>query len=56
MAADPGLFGLIQTSVKPEDYAILYLTSGATGEPKMGLATHHAVGLRISRWARRYCH
>jgi long-chain acyl-CoA synthetase len=29
--------------VKPEDYAILYMTSGATGQPKMGLATHYAL-------------
>jgi long-chain acyl-CoA synthetase len=43
MAADPGLFPLIHSSVKPKDPAILYLTSGATGEPKMGLATHEAV-------------
>lgn len=26
-----------------EDYAILYLTSGAMGEPKMGLVTHRAL-------------
>jgi long-chain acyl-CoA synthetase len=29
--------------VDPRDYAILYLTSGATGEPKMGLVTHQAL-------------
>jgi long-chain acyl-CoA synthetase len=27
----------------PEDTAILYLTSGATGEPKMALVTHQAI-------------
>jgi long-chain acyl-CoA synthetase len=29
--------------VKPEDNAILYLTSGATGEPKMVMVTHGAI-------------
>ena len=29
--------------VRPSDTAILYLTSGATGEPKMALITHHAL-------------
>src|SRR5207302_1239685 len=42
-AADKGLFSRIQASVTPDDPAILYLTSGATGAPKMGLASHHAV-------------
>jgi long-chain acyl-CoA synthetase len=27
----------------PEDHAVLYMTSGATGEPKMGLVTQHAL-------------
>ena len=43
LAADPEFFDRILGEVTPEDYAILYLTSGATGEPKMGLVTHHAV-------------
>jgi long-chain acyl-CoA synthetase len=43
MAADPELFARLQAAVRPEDPAILYVTSGATGEPKMGLATHHSV-------------
>ncbi len=30
-------------AVKPEDNAILYLTSGATGEPKMVMVTHGAI-------------
>ena len=29
--------------VRPSDHAILYLTSGATGEPKMALVTHQAI-------------
>jgi long-chain acyl-CoA synthetase len=42
-AADPALFDRIQAEVQPHDPAILYMTSGATGEPKMGLVTHWAV-------------
>ena len=40
---DPGLIGRICSEVRPSDPAILYLTSGATGEPKMAIVTHHAV-------------
>jgi long-chain acyl-CoA synthetase len=47
MAADPGLFPRIISEVTPDDYAILYMTSGATGEPKMGLATNWAVGANL---------
>ncbi len=43
MERDPELFSRIAAEVKPEDGAILYLTSGATGEPKMGLVTHESV-------------
>jgi long-chain acyl-CoA synthetase len=43
MDADTGLFDRIHGEVRREDYAILYLTSGATGEPKMGLVTHAAL-------------
>ena len=42
-ADDPEYFERIRLSVLPEQRAILYLTSGATGEPKMGLATHWAI-------------
>jgi len=31
------------SDIKPEDNAILYLTSGATGEPKMVMVTHSAL-------------
>ena len=41
--ADPGLVGRITAEVDPQDYAILYLTSGATGEPKMALVTHASI-------------
>ncbi|HYI92391.1 MAG TPA: long-chain fatty acid--CoA ligase [Bryobacteraceae bacterium] len=47
MAADPGGFQRIQSEISPDDYAILYMTSGATGEPKMGLVTHWAVGANL---------
>jgi long-chain acyl-CoA synthetase len=43
LAGQPGVFDEIQQQYTDHDYAILYLTSGATGEPKMGLATHSAV-------------
>ena len=43
MAEDPKLFERIRSEVHPQDHAILYLTSGATGEPKMGLTTHAAL-------------
>lgn len=33
--------------VKPEDNAILYLTSGATGEPKMVMVTHGAIAANV---------
>lgn len=42
-AADPGLLGRILSETRPADYCILYLTSGATGEPKMGLVTHNSL-------------
>ncbi len=40
---DPQAFERIRFEFDASDYAILYMTSGATGEPKMGLVTHHAV-------------
>ncbi len=43
MTASPDLFARIREGVRANDYAILYLTSGATGEPKMGLVTHAAI-------------
>jgi long-chain acyl-CoA synthetase len=41
--SDSGLFARIRAEVNPGDHAVLYMTSGATGQPKMGLATHHAL-------------
>ena len=47
MEADAGLFEKIASRVQPEDIAILYLTSGATGEPKMGLVSHGSISLNL---------
>jgi len=43
LAADPEYLARLKAEVSPADYAILYLTSGATGDPKMALVTHAAV-------------
>lgn len=43
MASDSGLIERLHAAVKPSDPAILYLTSGATGDPKMALVTHQAI-------------
>ena len=40
---DPRLFEKLQEAISPEDPAILYLTSGATGQPKMGMTSHRAI-------------
>jgi long-chain acyl-CoA synthetase len=40
---DAAAFDRIRAEVSPEDTAVLYMTSGATGEPKMGLVTHRAL-------------
>ena len=45
--ADLDAFEKIRADVHPDDPAILYLTSGATGEPKMGLVTHAALTANI---------
>ena len=43
LAAEPGLLARLQHEVGPADAAILYPTSGATGEPKMALVAHGAL-------------
>ncbi|MGC9949004.1 MAG: AMP-binding protein [Bryobacteraceae bacterium] len=43
LAEDPEYMDRLRADVTPPDYAILYLTSGATGDPKMALVTHAAV-------------
>ncbi|MBV9082279.1 MAG: long-chain fatty acid--CoA ligase, partial [Acidobacteriaceae bacterium] len=40
---DLDAFARVHEEISPEDAAILYLTSGATGEPKMGLTSHTAI-------------
>lgn len=40
---DPELLEKLQAAISPDDAAILYLTSGATGQPKMGLTSHRAI-------------
>jgi long-chain acyl-CoA synthetase len=44
---DPHAAQKIRAEVRAEDPAILYLTSGATGEPKMGLVSHAALTSNI---------
>ncbi len=46
-SADPGLWERVRSRVTPSDHAVLYLTSGATGEPKMALVTHQAIVANI---------
>jgi long-chain acyl-CoA synthetase len=43
LSRDPQALARIQDELSPQDPAVLYLTSGATGEPKMGLTSHAAV-------------
>jgi long-chain acyl-CoA synthetase len=43
MDRNPALLERLRMELRPSDTAILYLTSGATGEPKMALVTHQAV-------------
>lgn len=43
MLGDQLLLERIEMEVQPSHHAILYLTSGATGEPKMGLVSHNAI-------------
>jgi long-chain acyl-CoA synthetase len=47
LAKDGELLTRILSGVSPADTAILYLTSGATGEPKMALVTHQSVVANI---------
>jgi long-chain acyl-CoA synthetase len=43
LAGDPQLAARIEEGPAPDDPAILYLTSGVTGEPKMAMVTHRAL-------------
>ncbi len=40
---NPSAFDRLQTQYSDTDPAILYMTSGATGEPKMGIVSHRAL-------------
>jgi long-chain acyl-CoA synthetase len=44
---DPALMERLSSELDPSDPAVLYLTSGATGEPKMALVTHQAIVANI---------
>jgi len=43
LAAEPDCFERTRASFDAAALAVLYMTSGATGEPKMGLVTHRAL-------------
>jgi len=43
LAGDPQLSARIAEEAQPTDPAVLYLTSGATGDPKKALVTHSAI-------------
>jgi long-chain acyl-CoA synthetase len=43
LAEDDSAFDKIQSEFTAQDHAILYTTSGATGEPKMAFASHAAI-------------
>lgn len=43
LASDPSLFERMRSQYGEEDHAVLYMTSGATGEPKMAFASHRAL-------------
>ena len=43
ISRDSELLSRLHAALQPSDGAILYLTSGATGEPKMGLVSHSAI-------------
>lgn len=47
LAKDPATFERIREEVRTDDLAVLYMTSGATGEPKMGLVTHFALASNV---------
>jgi long-chain acyl-CoA synthetase len=44
---DPSALSRMKEELSSDDAAILYLTSGATGEPKMGLTSHAAILVNV---------
>ena len=53
---NPDALAIGPGSISPIDPAILYLTSGATGEPKMGLTSHAAILSNAERQPDRVAH
>jgi long-chain acyl-CoA synthetase len=49
LGSNPRAFDHLLAGVRAADYAILYMTSGATGAPKMGLVTHGALVSNIDQ-------
>jgi long-chain acyl-CoA synthetase len=49
LVREPDAMTRVQQEISLEDGAILYLTSGATGEPKMGITSHAAVVANIDQ-------
>ncbi len=47
LTAEPDAFERIRARFDDQALAVLYMTSGATGEPKMGLVTHAALVINI---------
>jgi long-chain acyl-CoA synthetase len=47
LTEDPQAFERIRAEIQDSDIAVLYMTSGATGEPKMALVTHRALVFNI---------
>lgn len=47
LAEDPAVFDRLSAAYDASATAILYMTSGATGEPKMGLVSHRALVLNL---------
>ncbi len=47
LAEDPQAFEHIRAGIEDSNHAVLYMTSGATGEPKMALVTHRALVANI---------
>jgi len=56
LAADPQLVANLNAAVSPKDEAMLYMTSGATGEPKMGLVSQGAIVYNVHEMAVKVLH
>jgi long-chain acyl-CoA synthetase len=47
LSEDPEIIARVKAESSPSDSAVLYLTSGATGDPKMALVSHAAIVANI---------